>query len=68
MPYTGPPGAGGGGGEGGSDPVAMARANAAFSKATSVEQGLGTHKASDTPHPIYDNMLDLRVLFENGLI
>jgi hypothetical protein len=33
-----------------------------------VEDQISEHVASPTPHPVYDDMLDLTLIFENGLI
>jgi len=29
---------------------------------------LGAHLADTTPHPVYDDMVDLTLLYENGII
>lgn len=69
MPYT-PPAGSGGGGEGGPavDQIARTRANLAYDKSVENDTNLANHRISDTPHPIYDNMPDLVLLIENGLI
>lgn len=70
MPYYPPAGSGGSGGSGepAVDQTARSRANQAYSKAVENETNLANHHDSDTPHPIYDNMPDLVLLIENGLI
>jgi hypothetical protein len=70
MPYTPAPGSGGGGGSGepAVDQTARTRANQAYTKAVEANQGLANHRVSTTPHPIYDDMPDLVLLIENGLI
>ncbi|MER7433121.1 hypothetical protein ABT341_00175 [Pseudonocardia alni] len=39
-----------------------------YAKTVEVASAIGEHVSADTPHPVYDDLPSLTLLFENGLI
>jgi hypothetical protein len=59
IPVAGPRGERGPVGPAGDDSVAVQQL---------IDTAVNTHVANPEPHPVYDDMLDLTLIFENGLI
>lgn len=39
-----------------------------YARTAEVVAAIGDHTNADTPHPVYDDLPSLRLLYENGLI